>query len=160
MRRKTIAIIVSLLTSSLGSAGAQAARIGRLPVLAPPPATGGTCRHDSVNAELRSAGIVRLISFSMEDSSSHRLQSVAIDRNGAVLFLSSMMGTRQARRGETETVSVFFDASGRVVNGKRSGFTTGLPTRLSDDRSDVALLRADTAAAIALARALRLRCDK
>ncbi len=160
MRLRIVAITLSLSTSALSGLGAQAARVGRLPVLAKPPASGGTCRRDSTNAQLRGAGVVRLIGFTMEDSSSHRLQSIGVDRYGAPVMLMATMGTRQARRGESETVTVFFGVNGGVIRGERMAFTTGVPTHLSDDRAGVALFAADTAAAVSLAKALLLRCDK
>jgi hypothetical protein len=101
-----------------------------------------------------------MIGFTMEDSSSHRLQSIGVDKNGAPIMLTALMGTRHARRGESETVTVFFGGNGAVIRGERMAFTTGTPARLSDDQKGLALFPTDTAAAIALARALRLRCEK
>ena len=71
-----------------------------------------------------------------------------------------MMGTRRARRGESESIGVFFDTSRRVVRGNRNAFTTGVPTHLSDDRNGLPLQATDTAAALALARTLRIRCGE
>jgi len=53
-----------------------------------------------------------------------------------------------------ETVTVFFDAAGRVVMGSRTAATTGVPARLSEDRRG-GLLPSDTAHVLALVTAVR-----
>jgi hypothetical protein len=157
MRHGVILLMVALATVEPTPGDAQAARVGRLPVLELPPPGVGTCRNSPVTAALQHEGITRLVSFQSSDSSSHRLVSLGMDAHGASVMLMAMMGTEQGRRGESESVNVFFGTDGAIVRGRRSAFTTGTPARLSDDRQ-LGLLPADTLAARRLAAALRQRC--
>jgi hypothetical protein len=150
-----LAFTLSILAPS--AAEAQAARVGRLPVLELPPAGVGTCRSDPVTPALQREGIARMISFQSSDSSGHRLISLGLNVKGASVMLMAMMGTEQGRRGETESVNAFFDRNGITVRGRRSAFTTGMPARRSDDRQ-LDLLPADTLALHRLDIALRQRC--
>jgi hypothetical protein len=118
-RLATITISLSLAIAGASSLRAQAARVGRLPVLQPPPHAGGTCLRDTTDAQLRSAGIVHTLGFSMEDGNRHRFQSIGVDSAGKVRMLMAMMGTRQERRGESERVTVFFGPNGSVVRALR-----------------------------------------
>jgi hypothetical protein len=157
MRHSTAILVVALATSAPASSEAQAARIGRLPVLEAPPASVAACRDDPVNTELRRAGIARLVSVESADSNRHHLVSLGLTAKGSPVMLMALMGTRQGRRGESETVSVFLGNDGSIVRGQRSAFTTGTPTRLRDDRQR-GLLAADTLAIRRLIVALRQRC--
>jgi hypothetical protein len=148
--------LVVVLGAAPAIANAQAARIGRLPVLQLPNA-GGTCRLDAANAELRRSGIAQMLSFTTSDSNSHRLVSLGVSVSGAPVILTAMMGAKEDRRGETESVEAWFDRTGRVWHGRRNAFTTGTPARLADDRH-IGLLAADTLAAQRLAAALVKRC--
>ena len=156
--RYVVAILVgALATIAPASAKAQAARIGRLPVLEAPSPIVGTCRDDPVNTALRRAGVARLVSLESADANGHRLISLGLTAKGKAVMLMALMGTRQGRRGESESVNVFLGSDGSVVRGRRSAFTTGAPTRLSDDRQ-LGLLASDTLAIRRLIAALRQRC--
>jgi hypothetical protein len=122
-----------------------------------PPAGVGTCRNDPTNAALKHAGIARLLSLESNDASSHHLISLGLDAKGGAVMLMALMGTNQGRRGESESVDVFLGKDGSIVRGHRSAFTTGTPTRLSDDRQR-GLLAADTLGIRRLIAALRQRC--
>ena len=157
MRRAVSVLAIGVMMAAPNGIRAQQARVGRLPVLELPPTGIGTCRTDPVNTALRRGGITRMISFTSSDSTSHHLVSLGLDSNGRPVMLMAMMGDRQKRRGESESVSVSFGPEGTVVRGRRSAFTSGTPARLSDDRQ-LALFPADTIVARRLADALRLRC--
>lgn len=157
MRNRLILLAAILATIVSRRDDAQAARVGRLPLFDPPPAGSGICRSDPVSAALQRDGIVRLISFQSSDSTAHRLVSLGMNARGAPVMLMTMMGTEHGRRGETESVNVFFGGDGVVARGRRRAFTTGTPTRLSDDRQ-LGLLPADSLAAQHLVAALRQRC--
>jgi hypothetical protein len=135
----------------------QPARVGRLPVLELPPPGVGNCRTDPVSATLQRDGVARLVSFRSSDSSSHRLMSLAMDAKGRSIMLMSMMGTHQGRRGESESVQVFFGPDGAIRRGRRAAFTTGTPAQRSDDRQ-LSLLPTDSMAIRRLDAALRQRC--
>jgi hypothetical protein len=156
--RCTILYLTGILAACApASASAQAARVGRLPVLEAPRDGAGACRADPVTPALQRAGIARIISYQSVDSNSHRLVSLGIDAAGNTIMLMAMTGTKNGRRGETESVSVFFGRDGTIIRGDRRAFTTGTPTRLSDDRQ-LGLLRTDTLAIRRLDAALRRRC--
>jgi hypothetical protein len=80
-----------------------------------------------------------------------------MNAKGGSVILMAMMGTDQGRRGESESVNVFFGTDGAIIRGGRRAFTTGTPARLSDDRQ-LGLLPADTLAVRHLDGALRQRC--
>ena len=157
MRHAVIFLAVALATGAPTSGVAQAARVGRLPVLELPAPGVGTCRKDPVTAALQREGVTRLVSFQSSDSSSHRLVSLGMNATGGAVMLMAMMGTEQGRRGESESVNVFFGSDGEIARGRRTALTTGTPARLSDDRQ-LGLLAADTLAVRRLAAALRQRC--
>jgi hypothetical protein len=157
MRRDVV--LLSVVFAALGppASGAQAARVGRLPVLELPRPGIGNCRNDPVSPALQQGGIARLITFQSSDSSGHRLISLGTDAKRRSVMLMAMMGTKEGRRGETESVNVFFGNDGAITRGTRSASTTGTPARLSDDRQ-LGLLPADTLAVRRLEAALRRRC--
>ena len=157
MRHGIVALTIVITMVAPTSSDAQAVRVGRLPVLELPPPGVGSCRNDPVTPPLQREGITRLISFQSADSSRHRLMSLGMNARGGSVVLMAMMGTNQGRRGETESVSVFFDADGTITRGRRSAFSTGTPARLSDDRQ-LGLLPSDTLAVRHLDVALRQRC--
>ena len=157
LRHSVVLLAIVIATGVPTSGRAQAARVGRLPVLELPPPGVGSCRNDPVTAALRQGGIARLISFQSSDSGRHRLVSLGMNANGGSVMLMAMMGTDQGRRGETESVNVFFGTDGAITRGRRSAFTTGTPARRSDDRQ-LGLLPADTLAVRRLDAALRQRC--
>ena len=72
-------------------------------------------------------------------------------------MLMVMMSTHDARRGEGESVTVFFGDDDAIVRGDRSAYTTGMPARRSDDRR-LGLLPTDSAQVQAMARALVRVC--
>jgi hypothetical protein len=157
MRQGVLLFAVGLATVAPTSGDAQPAGVGRLPVLELPAPGVGTCRNDPLTAALQRQGVTRLVSFQSADSNSHRLISLAMNAKGGPIMLMAMMGTEQGRRGETESVNVFFGTDGAITRGRRSAFTSGTPARLSDDRQ-LGLLAADTLAVRRLAAALRQRC--
>jgi len=157
MRHGITVLVVALATIAPAAGRAQAARVGRLPVLDLPPAGVSTCRNDPVNAALERAGIARLVSLQSADSSSHRLVSLGVNAKGGAVMLMASMGTSQGRRGESESVSVFLASDGSIERGRRSAFTTGTPSRLDDDRQ-LGLLPEDTLAVRRLIAAFRQRC--
>ena len=157
MRHGVVLLAVALATVAPTSGDAQAARVGRLPVLELPAPGVGSCRNDPVTAALQREGVARLVSFQSSDSSSHRLVSLGMNAKGGAVMLMAMMGTDQGRRGESESVNVFFATDGAIARGRRSAFTTGTPARLGDDRQ-LGLLATDTLAVRRLATALRQRC--
>jgi hypothetical protein len=157
---RSIALVAVLLASTLpcGAAGAQPARIGRLPLLAQPRPAAISCRSDlPLTAELRSQGITSMLEAT--DTATGRSVSLLLSNGGHVNMLSAMMRDSVGHRLEIESVTVFFSSDGQVRRGVRRAMTGGVPARLGDDRhSD--LLPTDTAQAIALARVLQKRCAR
>ncbi|MBM3908840.1 MAG: hypothetical protein FJ363_12305 [Gemmatimonadetes bacterium] len=148
-------LLLPLLLLAANPLQAQAARIGRLPVLAPMRAATTVCRALSVNAELRKRGITGGVMA--QDSGARRLVSIGTTSSGRVRTLHALMSDSTGpKRSEMESVSVRFDAEGRVQAGTHSAMTGGTPARLSEDRRG-GLLPSDTAQAVALAAAL-LKC--
>jgi hypothetical protein len=145
---------VLLLTVSATSVGGQAARVGRLDVLASSSAD-ATCIARPASVELQRAGIARTLT--VKDPAHDRLLSVGVSAAGTARILHAMMTTREERRGEGESVMILFDADERIRSGRRSAYTTGTPSRRSDDRQ-AALLPTDSARAKALARAVIRLC--
>lgn len=132
----------------------QAARIGRLPVLAPLRATGTPCGTAlPITAELQRDGIESGVL--VRDTLLARTVSLALTADGhAKVLLAMMSDSTGAQRRELETVTVVLGPDGRVLTGSRSAMTSGTPSRASEDRRG-GLLPADTAQAIALAAAIR-----
>lgn len=152
---RLVAAVVILLGSTVASRGAsaQAARVGRLPVLAPLSAASTTCRPTPLNEDMRRQGVTSAVLAS--DSANSRSVSLVMTSDARPKVLFAMMSDSTGeRRREAEIVWVHFDADGRVASGSRSAMTEGVPARLSEDRR-AGLLPADTAQAIALANALR-----
>ena len=81
---------------------AQAARVGRLPLLATP-AAGARCTSMPITPELRSAGIARLLN--VEEPTHPRLLTLGVTSTDKPLMLMAMMSTRQERRSEGENRS-------------------------------------------------------
>ncbi len=138
-------------------AHAQAARVWRLPVLAAPASDRGNCRSDPVKGALRRAGVTRMVSYRLDESSGHRLVSLAVNAKGATVMLMAMAGTTEGRRGESESVTVMFTPDGKITNGRRTAFTTGTAVHKTDDQT-LGLLPGDTVAIRGLDAALRRRC--
>ena len=147
-------VIVAIVVSLPQQGVAQAARIGRLPVLATP-AAGARCATMPVTPELRSSGIARL--FNIEELGHPRLLTLGVSTADKPLMLMAMMSTRQERRSEGESVSVFFGGDARILSGHRTAYTTGIPARSSDD-STLGLLPTDSTEAMSLVRALLQLC--
>jgi hypothetical protein len=145
--------IVLLLAASPSAIPAQAARVGRLPVLAPL-AAGATCSTSPASGELKQSGIARLLSA--KEPAQPRLLSLAVSADGKPKVLTILMGTREGQRGEGESVTVYF-RDGVIASGARTAYTTGTPARLSDDHHG-GLFPSDTAQAKALAHALVRLC--
>ena len=136
------------------SASGQAARIGRLPLLDSLSAR-HSCEAAAPTSSLRKDGVARVVL--VIDSATGRRLSVGVDDRQRPTYFSSMMGTNQDRRRESESITVLF-RDGRAVHGDRSAFTTGTPTRLSDDRR-AGLLAEDTARVSRLAAQVIRRCS-
>lgn len=153
MMTRTSAVFV-LLIACPAAVPAQAARMGRLAVLAPL-ASGATCSGTVVSGELRDAGIERLLSIT--EPNHPRLLSLAVSARGVPRMLMVMMSTHERRRGEGESVTIHFDGAGAIVRGARSAYTTGTPARLSEDHQS-GLFPADTGQARDMARALLRLC--
>jgi len=132
--------------------------IGRLPLLADLPASGGTCNVANTNSALRKSGMVRMFMWSGDQP--ERLISVTTDGGGrprSLHVLSSVPAGPKRREGES--ISAFLDAAGRVVRGDRSYYTLGVPARMSEDRHS-GLVPRDSMQAPALARAVLARCRR
>ena len=134
---------------------AQAAQIGRQSVLGPISAVSGICQQASPGPELAASAIKKFVS--LRDSVTHRLIGVGVDASRRPRFLDAMISEQQGRRHETESASIFFSETGRIVRGERRAFTTGTPASRRDDRRG-SLLPGDTTAASDLARAVIRRC--
>lgn len=148
----TVGLLIAV-TLATTSARAQDARIGRLPLLAPLTTTMAKCRPLPIDEGLRRRGVASGVMAS--DSVLSRTVSLALTSDGhAKMLIALMSDSTGERRREMETVTVFFDAAGRVVMGSRTAASTGVPARLSEDRRG-GLLPSDTAQAIALATAVR-----
>ena len=147
-------VVVAVVASLPLRGAAQPARVGRLPVLGTP-ARGAVCETMPITAELRSSGVARL--FKVEEPGRARLLTVGVTAAGKTSMVMAMMSTRQGRRREGESVTVFFGSDGRVRSGNRTAYTTGIPARSSDDKQ-LGLLPADSAQAKSLARALLRLC--
>jgi len=135
---------------------AQAAHIGRQPVLGPISPASGSCRRALPSREVAATGIKEFIS--LQDSLAHRLIGVGTDASGRARFLSAMIYEPHGRRHESESVSISFSETGHLTHGERRGFTTGTPSNRSEDKRG-SLLAADTLAARDLARAVLRRCS-
>jgi hypothetical protein len=150
---RTLAVVF-LLAGLPALSRAQAARVGRLALLAPP-AAGATCSTIPASAALQHSGMARILN--VDEPARPRLLSLGVTAAGKARFLTVMMSTRDGRRGEGESVTVFFGDNGAIVRGDRSAYTTGTPARRSEDRR-LGLLPADSARAQAMARALLRIC--
>lgn len=155
MRVMTIAVVLTGMLSVGAPAHAQAARIGRLPALAPLEKSRAHCKASPVTADLRSRGVATLQMLS--DSAAGRLISVGADAAGRPKSLYVLISSHQGTRSESESVFVIFDVGGRIVSGSRSAMTGGVPARLSEDRRG-GLFPTDTAAAVALAHSVQAYC--
>jgi hypothetical protein len=157
--RRTLRPAVVAATCALLGAGPAAAQIGRLPLLAPLPAAGGSCRYaDLVAASLRSQGIVHSIAWT--GGSPSRMIAVGMDGRGRPRHLMVLASVPDGpRRRVGESVFVMFDPSGEAFTGSRQYYTLGTPARLSEDRNG-ALLPGDSVDAPALARAVARRCAR
>jgi hypothetical protein len=148
-------VLILLLASVLkgDAAVAQAARIGRLPVLAPLRAATTRCRALPIDAALRRDGVASGVMAT--DSANSRLVTLTLAPDGrAKLLIAMMSDSTGPRRRESETVTVMFGRDGRVSGGKRTAAPIGTPAQRSEDR-DGGLLPADTALAEALVGSVR-----
>ena len=157
MRCPVLLLAIALASTAPTALGAQAARVGRLPLLELPSPGVGTCRIGPASPTSRRLGVARTIQFSTTETEPHHLVSLSVDAQGAPVLLMALMGTKVGRRGESESITVSFISGDRVTQGKRSAFTTGTPSRMSDDRR-LGLLPTDTADAQRMVKALRQRC--
>ena len=147
-----VGLLIAVAVATI-SASAQDARMGRLPLLAPMRTAMATCRPLPIDGGLRRQGVASGVMAT--DSALSRTVSLALSPAGHAKMLIAMMSDSTGlRRREMETVTVFFDAAGRVVMGSRTAATTGVPARLSEDRRG-GLLPSDTAQVLALATAVR-----
>ena len=132
---------------------AQAARIGRLPLLDTLSAR-LACVGAAPTPFLRQTGTVRILMLT--DSATGRVLTVGVGADQRPRYFLAMMGTRENRRSESESITANFHA-GRVTSGDRSAFTGGTPSRLSDDRRS-GLLASDTSSIAKLAPEVVRRC--
>ena len=156
MSRSSVAFVVMLVgVASLSQTiAAQSAPVGRLPLLRPV-AAGATCADMPLTAELRSSGVGRLIQ--VDEPGRPRLLTLATTATKKPLILMVMMSTREERRSEGESVSVFFGADGTVRSGNRTAYTAGIPARASEDKK-LGLLATDSVRAQTLSRGLLRLC--
>lgn len=132
--------------------------IGRLPLLADLPTSGGACKVANTDSTLQRSGMVRMFMWSGDEP--ERLISVTTDSGGrprSLYVLSSVKAGPKRREGES--ISAFLDAAGRVVRGDRSYYTLGVPARMSEDRHS-GLLPRDSIQVSRLARAVLARCRR
>lgn len=132
---------------------AQAARIGRLPLLDSLSAR-VACESTAPTPFLRETGTARLLMVT--DSGTGRSISLGIGTDRRPTTLLVMMGTRDNRRGESETLTASFFRD-KVVHGDRSAFTTGTPSRLNEDRQS-RLLPSDTTRILRFTREVLRHC--
>ena len=157
MRISTIVLSGILGLAGSATASAQAARLGRLPALAPLPIARADCRALPISAALRRDGVVS--GTMVKDTSIGRVVSLGLNAKGHPRILLVMISDDSGgTRHETETVTVLFDTLGRVTSGSRAAMTVGTPARLSEDRR-TGLLPPDTSQAVALVRAV-LACRR
>jgi hypothetical protein len=136
--------------------GAQAAQIGRLPLFAELASGKALCKAMPVASALRNAGIVQL--WMLNDSAGGRMLSLGLDAYKRPVTLIVIASTKEGARSEAEMANVIFSATGKVDHGTRSAYTGGTPATRADDRRG-GLLKADSAQALVLARAVGRRCD-
>jgi hypothetical protein len=145
---------LTLIISLAAPAPRQAARIGRLPVLAPPPANARSAENEP-SRQLKRDGIERM--FRMQIGATNRLISLGLGPSGRPRLLTAMMSTTEKRRSETESVNVLFGDSGEILSGDHKAFTGGTPSARSEDRRGN-LLPGDTAQVRALVREIMKMC--
>ncbi len=155
MRVMTLAVVIAGMLAVGAPAHAQAARIGRLPALAPLENVRAHCKVRPATADLRSRGVATMQMLS--DSVAGRLISVGADTGGRPKSLYVLISSHEGTRSESESVFVTFDLSGHIIRGSRSATTGGVPARVSEDRRG-GLFPTDTAAAVALAHAVQAHC--
>jgi hypothetical protein len=156
MRQRTLCFVtLGLVTLAAMPGGAQPARVGRLPILTLPTQDARHCAALPVTRDLDREGIVHLVT--LNDSATHHFVSLAIDRSGEPKLLDAMMTTTEARRHESEAVTVGFDVYGKVMTGRRMAMTGGTPASTSEDRR-VALFPGDTTQIVSLVKAVRRLC--
>jgi hypothetical protein len=146
---------LAVVAALAGPCGAQAARIGRLPVLQPLSSNVRACTSGVTPGELQRQHISRI--FDVTEAPTGRHLSLGVDDAGTPRALTAMLGTREARRGESESVFVFLGPNGSIVRGWRTAMTGGVPARVDEDRRS-GLLPGDTSQIKALVRALRRIC--
>lgn len=134
---------------------AQAARIGRFDLLAPIPASRVGCMQARTNAELQAQGMIRM--HALTDSVRGRVLTVFVDSLRRPRHFDSMMGETKGKRRESEALSATIRATGRVEGGERHAFTSGTPSRLSEDRR-ARLFATDSQKIRNLAAAVVRRC--
>ena len=152
MRRTVGGLLLILALPILGHA--QAAPVGRLSLL-DRLSHQARCTPRKPTADLRRAGIVRILNI--EEPGPRHLFSLGMAPRNTPRMLMVIASTRDGRRGEGESVTVFFGDTGVIVRGERSAFTTGTPAQRSDDRR-LGLLPRDSAQVLELVRAIRRLC--
>ena len=148
-----LSLICTLLVLVPNDGHAQAARIGRLPLLDTLSAR-LACVSAAPTAFLRETGTARILMLT--DSATGRVLTVGVAADRRPLYFQSMMGTSENRRRESESITATF-RRGKVTSGDRSAFTGGTPARLSDDRRS-GLLASDTSLIAKLAPEVVRRC--
>jgi hypothetical protein len=139
---RNVVLGVTLCTGVSIPAAAQAARVGRLPLLAPLSSGAGRCESHAASAEMQRSSMARVLD--VKDTIAHRLLGLVVDSTNRWVMFQALMHARDRRRSEGESVTAFFTSRGTVAHGSRLAFTTGVPARTSDDRR-AGLLPADTA---------------
>lgn len=140
---------IALCASS--AAAGQAARIGRLPLLEPLTAR-AHCKVAPVPSG--AAGVTRILTV---NDSAERYITIGLTAKNKPRHFSSMMSTSESRRTEVESVRALIDADGSIMNGTRSAYTGGTPSRRDEDRR-AGFSAADTTAVTSLIRAVRALC--
>lgn len=154
IRGVRLALVSAILVGALPAA-AQLARIGRLPLLVPLRSGRFGCKTIQPSAQLQKRGVARTLT--VLDTAARRSITLGVTEAKQPHMLMAMVRDETGQRTESETVSVFFTPDGRVKSGTRLALTGGTPAVRSEDRR-AGLLPADTAAAVALAKAMMKAC--
>jgi len=145
--------LVPLVTMAQAAPG-----IGRLPLLADLPPSGGVCKVANANSGMQREGMVRLTMW--HGGSPERLISVSTDRARLPRSLSIMSSVPAGpKRHEGESLFALVDTGGHVSRGNRNYFTTGVPARMSEDRRG-GLFPGDSTQILGLAGAVLARCHR
>jgi hypothetical protein len=155
LRLRSFCFLSAMVIAPLRPSFAQAARPGRLPVLATFEAKDASCIPEAVSDDLQKLGVVSLVSVT--DSAHRRLASLAFASDYHPRMLYSSMSTRSGRRIEGESVTIFLANDGKIARGERRARTGGIPASSSEDRAQ-GLLPEDSSAALMLISSISNLC--